>query len=86
MSYDSMLRRMLLEKVYYKMSDEEKKTFIQLTMQNKGHAEIMDALDELKHKADGNHHSFRNDLLANISGNAIWDGAVWLLSKIVRKL
>ena len=81
-----MFRRKLLEQIYYKMSDEEKRTFVQLSMQNKDHKEIMAALNELKQKADGNHHSFTSDLIANISGNAIFDGTVWLLSRLIRRL
>lgn len=33
-----------------------------------------------------NRHSFLSDLLANVSGNAIWDAAVWLGSRLIRKL
>ena len=31
-------------------------------------------------------HSFLADLAANISGNALWDGAVWIASRLIKKL
>ena len=43
-------------------------------MQNKDHNEIMASLNELKRKAESNHHSFVSDFGANIAGNAAWDG------------
>lgn len=86
MSYRGLLRRKLLEQIYYKMSDEEKRTFVQLSMQDKSHAEIMAALNKLKQKAEANHHSFVSDFAANILGNGVWDSAVWLLSKMIKKL
>ena len=86
MSYRAMMRRHLLEKIYDGMSEDEKRAFVQLSMQDRGHREIMTALDELKKKADSNHHLFTSDLLANIAGNGIFDGAVWLLSRLVKRL
>lgn len=86
MSYRGLLRKMLLEQIYFKMSDEEKRTFVQLSVQDKSHTEIMAALNELKQKAEKNHHSFVSDFAANLLGNGVWDGAVWLLSRIIRKL
>ena len=72
--------------MYDRMSDEEKRLFIQLTMQDKDYREIMQALQELKQKADSNHHSFTSDLVANISGNAIFDGVVYLFSRLFKKI
>lgn len=86
MSYRAMMRRHLLEKIYDGMSEEEKRAFVQLSMQDRGHREIMTSIDELKKKADSNHHSFTSDLLANIAGNGIFDGAVWLLSRLFKRL
>ena len=86
MNARELLRRKLLEDIYDKMSDEEKHTFVQLTMQDKDHREIMSALNEIKKKADDNHHSFLSDFGANVAGNAVFDGAVWLLSRLVKRL
>lgn len=84
--YRELMRRKLLESIYEKMSPEEKRTFVQLTMQNKDHEEIMQALQGLSKKVEDNKHSWLSDFGANIAGNAVFDGAVWLLSKLIRKL
>ena len=84
--YRELMRRKLLEQMYDKMSDEEKRTFVQLTMQNKDHTEIISALNDLRQKADSNHHSFVSDFGANLAGNAVWDGLLWIGSKIFRRL
>ena len=86
MSYRELLKRKLLENVYAKMSDEEKRTFVQLTMQDRDHHEIMQALQELRQRVDTNHHSWLSDFGANIAGNAVFDGAVWLLSRLIKRL
>ena len=86
MSYRGLMRRKLLEQIYNKMSDEEKRAFVQLTIQDKDHTEIMAALQDIKQKADRNHHSFLSDFGANVAGNAVWDGLIWLGGKILRKL
>ena len=85
-NYRALMRKKLLERIYDKMSPEEQKTFVQLTMQDKDHREIMAALNDIRQKADNNHHSWLSDFGANVAGNAVFDGAVWLLSKLVRKL
>lgn len=86
MDYRAMMRRKLLERIYDRMSDEERRTFVQLTMEDKDHKEIMASLNELKRRADSNHHSFVSDFGANIAGNAAWDGLLWIGSKLLRRL
>ena len=85
-AYRAMMRRRLLERIYDRMSDEERRTFVQLTMQDKDHKEIMASLNELKQRAESNHHSFVSDFGANIAGNAAWDGLLWIGSKLLRRL
>lgn len=72
--------------MYDKMSGKEKRTFVQLTMQDRDHTEIMSALQELKQKAESNHHSWVSDFGANVAGNAVFDGAIWLLSKLFKRI
>ena len=86
MGYRELMRRKLLEEMYDKMSPEEKKTFVQLTMQDKDHTEIMNALSGISKKVDESKHSWFSDFGANIAGNAAFDGAVWLLSKIYKAI
>ena len=84
--YRALMRRKLLERIYNDMSEEEKRVFVQLSIQDKDHEEIITALNELKEKANKNHHSFTSDLLANVTGNAIFDGGVYLLSRLIKRL
>ena len=86
MNYRAMMRRKLLEQMYDRMTDDEKRLYIQMTMQDRDHREIMQALNELSRKADKNHHSFALDLGANLAGNAAWDSLIWLGSKLIKKL
>ena len=82
--YRELARRQLLERIYDKMSDEEKRLFVQLTLQDKSHTEIMQALNELKAKADSNHHSWLSDFSANVAGNYFADASIWLVSKLLK--
>ena len=83
MGYRELARRQLLERLYEKMSEDEKRIFVQLTMQNKDHTEIMQALEELKMKADKirDSQSWWLDLSANIAGSGVYDIATWLLRR-----
>lgn len=88
MGYRELMRRQLLENIYEKMTEEEKKMFIQLTIQNKSHTEIMEAIKEQRQQLDeiekGQNwtRSFGSDLLANFTSA----GALWLGSKLLVKL
>ena len=87
MNVDGFLRRQLLESIYSKMSDDEKRLFIQLTMQNRSHQEIMAALQQQQAQlTDLRKHqqTFGEDLTSNIIGNAAWDGLVFLAKRLFR--
>ena len=86
MNYRTMMRRKMLEQMYDNMDENEKRMFVQMTMQDRDHHEIMQSLQELKQKADSNHHSFALDFAANVAGNGAWDAILWLGSKLFRKL
>ena len=85
---EALARRQLLERIYSKMSDDEKRLFIQMTMQQRSTDDILKALqsqsaqlqDLRKHQ-----QTFGEDFASNIAGNAAWDGLVWL-AKSVSKL
>ena len=87
MNVDGFLRRQLLERIYNKMSDDEKRLFIQMTMQNKSHSEIMAALQQQQVQlADIKKHqqTFAADFASNIAGNAAWEGLVWIARRLFR--
>lgn len=89
--YRAMLRRQLLEEIYESLSEEDKRTFIQLTMQDKSWSEIAQALQRQEQKIDdvsrkiGN-YPFATDLLSNVIGNGITDGLLWIGKALFRKL
>lgn len=88
MDYTALMRRKLLEDIYDRMTDDEKKFFVQMTMQNKNHSEIMQAIEQQRQQLDkiekGQNwtRSFGSDLLANFTSA----GVLWLGSKLFRKL
>ena len=43
---DALMRRKLLEEIYDKMTDEEKRIFAMMTMQNKSNDEILQAIQQ----------------------------------------
>ena len=86
-STESFLRRQLLERIYNKMSDDEKRLFIQMTMQNKSHSEIMAALQQQQAQmTDLRKHqqTFGEDFASNIAGNAAWEALVFLAKRLFR--
>ena len=76
------LRRKILSDVLARMSEEEKRDYLI----EKNHAEVMYALNALGEKVDKNKHSWWQDFGANIAGNAVFDGVVWLGSRLIRKI
>jgi len=88
MGYRELMRRQLLERIYDKMSDEEKRTFVQLTMQNRSHTEIMDALSRQQKQLYDieRKQNWKVDFLSDIGANFITDGLIWLGSKLFKKL
>lgn len=86
----ALARRMLLEKLYDKMSDEEKRLFIMLSMQDKGDDEILRAiqqnqqhLEKLVEHADRDrwYVAFGSDVAANV----LTTSAFWVLGKLFHK-
>ena len=88
MGYRELMRRQLLERIYDKMSDEEKRTFVQLTMQNKSHTEIMEALSQQQKQLNDiqKKQNWLTDFGSDIAANFLTDGLIWLGSKLFRKL
>ena len=86
--YRELMRRQLLERIYDKMSDEEKRTFVQLTMQNKSHTEIMEALSRQQKQLNDiqKKQNWLTDFGSDIAANFLTDGLIWLGSKLFRKL
>lgn len=85
---DALMRRKLLEDIYERMTDDEKKLFVQMTMQQRSADEILTALQQQSAQLQdlrSRQQTFGQDFLSNILGNATWDGAVWLLGKLFKR-
>ena len=84
----AILRRQLLEEIYNDLSEEDKRTFIQLTMQDKSWSEIAQALQQQKTQLDRieKNQNWAVDLGSDIAANFLTDGLIWLGSKLFRKL
>lgn len=88
MGYRELIRRKFLEDVYNKMSDEEKLTFVRLTMQNADAKDIKNALNRQQEQLNRieKGQNWKVDFLSDVSANFLTDGLIWLGSKIMRKL
>ena len=86
---ESLMRRKLLERIYDRMTPDERRLFVRMTLQNRSHTEIMQALQQQQSQLSElrkHQQTFGEDFLSNIAGNAAWDGLVWLISRLSRKL
>ena len=79
------MRRKVLSDIVSKMSDEDKRAYM-LMCNTDSHQEVMQALqsqqEQLKHIA--NQGNFWRDFASNVAGNAAFDGAVYLASKLIK--
>lgn len=85
---EALMRRKLLEQIYDRMTDEEKRLFIQMTMQQSSTNDILKALQSQQAQLQDlrkHQQTFGEDFLSNIAGNATWEALV-LLAKGVTKL
>lgn len=82
--YKSLMRYKLLSSIIDKMDDNEKLVFLQMSMASANHRETMTALQSLGKQVDASKHSWLSDFGANVAGNAVFDGAAWLLSKVIK--
>ena len=91
MNYRELMRKKLLEDIYDKMSEDEKRTFVQLTLKDKDHREIMQALSRQNEKIEDvskkiGEHPFATDLFSNVLGNGITGSLIWIGSLLFKKL
>lgn len=80
----ALVRRKVLSDVFSKMSDEEQRILALLVMQDEDDSEIMAALQGASRQVEESKHSWMADFGANVAGNAVWDSAVWLLSRLTK--
>lgn len=87
-AYRELMRRKLLEEIYEGLSEEDKRTFIQLTMQDKSWSEIAQALQQQKTLLDRieKNQNWFVDFGSDVAANFLTDGLIWLGSKLFKKL
>lgn len=87
---NAIARRILLERIYDKMTDEEKRLFVMLSMQNKSNDDILRAIQQnqqhLEHlvehtEKDKWYVTFGSDVAANV----LTSSAFWFLGKLFAK-
>lgn len=86
----AIARRILLERIYEKMTDEEKRLFVMLSMQNKSDDEILRAIQQnrqhLEHLVE---HAEKNKWYvafgSDVAANVITTAGAWLLGKLLVK-
>lgn len=84
---EALMRRRLLESIYDRMTDEEKRLFVQMTMQQKSIDEIMQALQHQSRQLDNiqkTQQTFGQDFASNLLGNVVWWGAEKILARLAR--
>ena len=91
MDYRGLMRMKLLADTYDKMSDEDKRTFVQLTMQGKDHNEIIEALNrqhqQISHIEEKvGKQNWLTDFGSDVAANFLTDGLIWLGTRLFRKL
>ena len=86
---EALMRRRLLEDIYDRMTDDEKRLFVQLTLQQRSTEEIKKVLGRQSLQLENirrHQQTFSQDFLSNILGNATWDGAMWLIGRLAKLL
>lgn len=89
-STNAIARRMLLERIYEKMTDEEKRIFAIMAMQNNNNDEILRAIQQnqqhLQHLVE---HADRDKWYvafgSDVAANVLTTSAFWLLGKLFAK-
>ena len=87
-NYREFMRRKLLEDIYDKLTPEEKLAYVQLTMQDKDHREIMDALSQQRADLEAikKKQNWVTDFGSDVAANFLTDGLIWLGSKLFKRL
>lgn len=81
--YNALIKQKYMESIWNKMDDSERIAFAIASLQNSNHQETMNALTNLSKQIEANKHSWVKDFGANIAGNTVFDGGIWLLRKLL---
>ena len=84
---DALIQHKILQDIYSRMSDDERRLFAQMSMGSRSDSEILSALRQQQAQLQDlrkHQQTFGEDFISNIAGNAAWEGAVWILSRLSR--
>lgn len=84
-----LARRQLLEDIYSRMTDDEKKLVVQMTLQQRSTDEILQALQSQRQQIDRmaqklESQSWLTDFGSDVAANFTTDGILWLLRRLFR--
>ena len=87
---DALVRRKMLEDIYNKMTDEEKRLFAMLSLQNNSNDDILRAIrknqQHLEHLVEHtNRDQWYKAFGSDVAANVLTTSAFWLLSKLFNK-
>ena len=82
------MRKRLIKQMYDKMSDEDKRTLVQLSMQNKDREDILEALSRQKEQLDNieRKQDWKTDFLSDIAANFTTDAIIYIGSRLLKKM
>lgn len=88
-AYRAYMRKKLLERIYDKMTPEEKNLFIRLSLENKDHREIMAALAQQRNQLNNvaqkiEKQSWLTDFGSDIAANFLTDGIIYLARRLFK--
>lgn len=86
---DELLRQKILENIYERMSDEEKKLFVQMTLQQRSTDEIINVLQSQRQQIERmaqrlESQSWLTDFGSDVAANFTTDGIIWLARRLLR--
>jgi len=86
---DTLLRQKMLEDIYSRMTDDEKKLVVQMTLQQRSTDEILQALQSQRQQIDRmaqklESQSWLTDFGSDVAANFTTDGILWLLRRLFR--
>ncbi len=86
---NAIARRYLLEKIYNQLSDEDKRTFVLMTMQDRSANEILRAIQQnQQHLQQLVEHANRDKWYvafgSDVAANVLTTSAFWLLGKFFK--
>lgn len=87
---DALVRQKMLEDIYNKMTDDEKRLFTMLFLQNKSSDEILQAIQRnqqhLEHLVEhANRDQWYKAFGSDVAANVLTTSAFWLLNKLFAK-